>query len=370
MKIPFSRPEIDETDIIFAVETLRSGWVTVGPMVKKFEEALELYTKSKNVVALDSCTSALTLAGVALKELSFPLQIIEYPTVVIPALTFVATANSFYHAGYKVSFCDVKMDGNIDADLIPDTSEVVVPVHFSGQVCDLKAIRDKSIFVIEDAAHAIGAKYEGWHVGTTPYSDGACFSFYPTKNMTTIEGGAFITRQADLANYVRKLSLHGLDSSHIDRYERSSTSRPVVGYPGFKANMTDVEASIGISQLTKLDAFISRRAKLGKMYLRELSNKVQTLDFNGRDHVWHMFIILVDNRDEFVSKLKEKDIHAGIHYSPIIPAHPFYEGYTNYKRGQFPNAEYIADHCVSLPLFNGMTDDEQEHVIRNVKELL
>jgi len=362
MKVPFSKPKITDEEISCVVETLLSGWLTIGPKVKEFETALSKYTGSKNTVALDSCTSALTLSAVGIK--------VKKKKAVIPALTFIATANSFYHAGYDIEFCDVGMDGNIDPNCLHDGNDVVVPVHFAGQVCDIKRIAIKTISLIEDAAHAIGATYDDVHVGLSLYSDGACFSFYPTKNMTTIEGGAFISRHAQLTEFVRKLSLHGLDSSHINRYERSSIAKPTVAFPGFKANMTDVEASIGIVQLSKLNSFITRRKELVRNYFSELGNEIHPLALNGRDHVWHMFIILVDNRDEFVTKLREKKIYAGIHYSPIIPAHPFYSVLTGYRRGQFPIAEYIADHCVSLPLFNGMTDDEQDYVIRNVKKLL
>jgi len=367
MKIPFSRPQITEEDIEAVTQTLRSGWITVGPKVKEFEEALARFTGAKNAVALDSCTSALTLSATVLKKGK------EKQTAVIPALTFVATANSFYHAGYELKFCDVGMDGNIDIASMEYTGkkeDVIVPVHFAGQVCAIQSLTLVGTRIIEDAAHAIGATYRGVHVGLSPYSDGACFSFYPTKNMTTIEGGAFISRHETMTGFIQKLSLHGLDSSHINRYDRSSLARPTIASPGFKANMTDIEASLGISQLKRLPDFISARRRIAQTYIAELGDKVKILKLNGRDHVWHMFIILVDNRDEFVSKLKEKEISAGIHYSPIIPAHPFYSVLTGYRRGQFPNAEYIADHCVSLPLFNGMLDEEQDYVIRCVKELL
>jgi perosamine synthetase len=367
MKIPFSKPDITTDEILLAMRTLESGWITVGPQVKKFEERLGRYIGTENVVAVDSCTSALTLSAVAIRSQEYEMR---SSIALIPALTFVATANSFYHAGYDVQFCDVGMDGNMCEDQIGVDSEVTVPVHFAGQVCDLKRIREKSFVVIEDAAHAIGAKYDGVSVGLSKYSEGACFSFYPTKNMTTIEGGAFVSREKLLVDNVRKLSLHGLDSSHIDRYERSSTARPTVDYPGFKANMTDVEASIGIVQLQRLPSFIERRKQLAKNYMEELSGKVRMLDLNGRDHVWHMFIILINGRDEFLDDLKKEEIFAGVHYSPIIPAHPFYRDLTDYKVGKFPNAEYIADHCISLPLYNGMTDIEQSYVIEKVKKLL
>lgn len=361
--IPFSKPSITEEEIEEVTKVLNSNWLTVGPKVKEFEEAIKVYSKIDFSIAVDSCTSALTIAMRCLFDDS------RRQRAVIPALTFVATANAAYHAGYHIDFCDVGEDGNLNPDLLKDKNYLVVPVHYAGQVCDLDAIKAKSKFVIEDAAHAIGASYNGKHLGAE--TEGACFSFYPTKNMTTIEGGAFLTNNGILASLFRTLSLHGLGTSHINRYERSSLAKPTIDFfPGYKANMTDVEAAIGIVQLRRLNSFIEKRRNTVLTYMFELGDKAKVLELNLRDHVWHMFVILVENRDEVVTKLKEKGIGVGIHYSPIIPAHPFYSQLTGYKKGQFPVAEYISEHCLSLPLYNDITEQEIETVVKEVKGLI
>lgn len=359
--IPFSKPSITQDEVDAVVEVLNSGWLTIGDKVKEFEKDLSAYT-NQHVVAVDSCTSALTLSMLTIND-NYRENV-----AVIPALTFIATANAAYNAFYNIEFCDVGWDGNIDATQLKDRNYLVVPVHFAGQVCDVRAILDKSTHVIEDAAHAVGAFSQGKHVGY--FTDGACFSFYPTKNMTTIEGGAFATTDDRYYNIVKTYSLHGLGSSHITRYERSSVAKPTAEFIGFKANMTNVEAAIGIVQLRKLNSFIQKRKTIAEIYRTELKNKVQFLKLNGRDHVWHMVVGLVNNRDDVVSRAKALGVGLGIHYSPIIPAHPVYAEMTGYKRGQFPVAEHIADHCISLPLYNDITDEEVEKVIEVMKGLL
>lgn len=359
--IPFSKPSITQDEINAVIEVLNSGWLTIGDKVKEFERDLGAYT-GQHVAAVDSCTSALTLSMLTIND-NF-----RENTAVIPALTFIATANAAYNAFYNIEFCDVGWDGNIDAAQLKDRNYLVVPVHFAGQVCDVRAILDKSAHVIEDAAHAIGAFSQGKHVGY--YTDGACFSFYPTKNMTTIEGGAFATTDDRYFEIVKTYSLHGLGSSHITRYERSSVTKPIAEFIGFKANMTNVEAAIGIIQLKKLNSFIQKRKKVVEVYKNELKDKIRFLDINGRDNVWHMVVGLVEDRDSVVAKSKANGVGLGIHYSPIIPAHPVYTEMTGYKKGQFPVAEYIADHCISLPLYNDITEQEVEKVIEVMKGLL
>lgn len=362
MKIPFSKPSITEEEIQAVVEVLGSSWLTIGPKVKKFEELLAGYTGAQYVAAVDSCTSALTLSLKTVADLIGPGP----KKALVPALTFVATANAAHHAGFSVEFCDVGDDGNMDVSGLDYYSycDVVVPVHFAGQVCDLRAI-SKFGDIVEDAAHAIGATYDGVSVGLSDYSLGACFSFYPTKNMTTIEGGAFITSDEGIGNRVKELSLHGFSTDHISRFERSSIHKSLVTTPGYKANMTDVEAAIGIVQLSRLNSFIKNRKKIVQYYNAALPD-IEKLAINGRDHVWHMYIILVPkDRDIFVSKCREKDIMVGIHYSPTIPEHPFYN-----KGKRFPNAERISQRCASLPLYNDMTLDDAERVVEVVKELI
>lgn len=365
--IPFSKASIGEDEIKAVTDVLKSGWLTVGPKVREFENMIKEQTKSLHAVTFDSCTSALTVSLRIFKE-----SVYGPVTATIPALTFVATANAAYHAGYKIKFCDVDWDGNIDEFALSNSNDLTIPVHFAGQVCNLEEISKKSHLVVEDAAHAFGATYEDLYLGNHDFSMGACYSFYPTKIITTIEGGLFITKHELLSDLCRTRSLHGLGSAHVDRYsERSSLNKLVVDdFPGYKANMTDVEAAIGIVQLGKFKYFNIIRKRIAKRYTEELADKVSLLKVNGRDHVWHMFVILVPDRERVVSGLKAKGIGTGIHYSPIIPAHPFYQKLTNYNVGDFPVAEYISDHCISLPLYPSMTDQQIEKVIKSVKELV
>jgi dTDP-4-amino-4,6-dideoxygalactose transaminase len=188
--------------------------------------------------------------------------------------------------------------------------------------------------------------------------------------MTTIEGGAFATTDDRYFEIVKTYSLHGLGSSHITRYERSSVAKPTAEFIGFKSNMTNVEAAIGVVQLRKLNKFIQKRKSVVEIYKSELKDKIRFLDVNGRDHVWHMIVGLIPFRDFTVARAKALGVNLGIHYSPIIPAHPVYKEMTGYKVGQFPVAEYIADHCISLPLYNDITDEEVDKVIEVMKGLL
>lgn len=267
------------------------------------------------------------------------------------------------HNNLSIEFVDVDLTGNINAMEVPDYVKAIVPVHFAGQYCNMERFPPNKI-VIEDAAHAIGLFSNG-HVGT--HSLGSCISFYPTKNMTTIEGGAILTNFIEISETAKKLTMHGLDSSHISRYKRSSLAKPMAEYPGYKMNMSDVEAAVGIEQLKKLPYFLLIRKRIAEIYKEELRPYVQMLEVH-EEHVWHMFIILVDNRDKFIDEARNRNIGVGIHYSPIIPAHPYYEQLTGYKVGQFPVAEYISNHCVSLPLYPSMTNSEIEEVIKLVKE--
>lgn len=378
-EIPFSRPYIGIEEQLAVERVLESGWLTIGKEVKEFERELRHICRVNYAITTDSCTSALTIS---LKALAHRL-LIEHPNMplvaAIPALTFVATANAAVQAGYDVVFVDVDKSGSIDTNKLWEhparpVMSVVVPVHFAGNPCDLYSLWETKIPVIEDAAHALGAKFSGRPIGSNSPSVATCFSFYPTKTITTIEGGAIITSDpdAEFIDRLRTLSLHGLGADHIRRYERSSLNRPVVGDygPGYKANMTDVEAAIGREQLKKLDFILTRRRQIAMRYINELTGYVNLLYAHINGNSWHIFVLLVDDRDAFVSRMRDAGVNVGIHYSPIIPAHPYYQARTKYQEGHFPVAESIASRCVSLPLWPGMTDDMVDRVIATVKEVV
>lgn len=377
-RIPFSRPYIGLEERYAVGRVMDTKWLTIGKEVGDFEHDLGRFCGANHVIATDSCTSALTIA---LRALAHKLRN-ERPraplVAMVPALTFVATANAAVHAGYNVAFCDVNKSGNIDVDKLREhpvfpAASVIVPVHFAGSPCDLYSLWETGIPIIEDAAHALGAKYHGRTVGSNSPSIASCFSFYPTKTITTIEGGAITTSgdDTDLLDCMRALSLHGLGMSHANRYKRSSLTRPVVGEygPGYKANMTDIEAAFGREQLKKMDFILTRRRQYARLYADELRGHVEFLDTQHDGHAWHIFVILVDNRNVFASRMTNAGIGVGFHYSPIIPAHPYYRTCMgHYEEGDFPVAEMIASRCVSLPLYPELTEEQLFRVIKTVKE--
>lgn len=360
--IPFSRPDIRKQELDAVQRVFRSGWLTVGREVQAFESQLAHQLGARHVIAVDSCTSALTLT-----LRTFDPEPDE--RAVVPALTFVATANAAYHAGFEIDFCDVGPDGCIEADQASRSARVVVPVHFAGQACDLKVLWALGLPVVEDAAQALGARFNNRLIGSDSRSVATCFSFYPTKTITTGEGGAVTTPDPELAGRIKTLSLHGLGGAHVQRYERSSLSRPTIGEPGYKANMTDVEAAIGQVQLARLSGFLERRRDIARRYREGLADQVETLSVrNEAEHAWHLFVVLVEDRDAFVERMAAADIGVGVHYSPPLHLHPFYQERYGHAEGDFPVAERISARCVSLPLWPGMSDEQVETVIQAVRQ--
>ena len=367
-RIPFSKPSITQDDIDAVSDVMRSGWLTIGNEVASFEQELAERLGVEYVICVDSCTSALTLAI----ESYMPFS----GKICIPALSFIATANTVVKAGGEnnLVFCDVGCDGNINPCKIPKDADIVIPVHYAGQPCNM----DDIVFgrtVIEDAAHAFGAMYNNAIVGAASYRDyqtTCCFSFYPTKSMTTGEGGCITTNYKRVADYARSMSLHGLSAGHANRYERSSRNYPVVDQlPGYKMNMTNIAAALGRQQLKRLDSFLARRREIVARYQDELWSTVECLpfaDFIG--HAWHIFVILVDNRDDVAQKLDSLGIGTGVHYNPPLHLHPWYQRKYGHATGDFPVAERIAKRCLSLPLYPDMTDRQVERVISAVKSVI
>jgi dTDP-4-amino-4,6-dideoxygalactose transaminase len=363
MEVPFSRPSIgpEEHDAVNAV--LDSGWLSLGPKAKEFEEALCKYTGARYAVVMDSCTSALTISLRALQRLG-------HTQVTTTPLTYVATANTIELTGLEVKFSDIDEFGNLDAEAVP-ISDVIMPVHYAGFTCDIDKLATKGL-VLEDAAHALSATYDGkTRVGNHPNSAGACFSFYATKPCTTGEGGAFVTSNDLLAEGAKVLSLHGLGGDLLHRFERSSLDQPIITElwgPGYKGYMSDIAATMGITQLMKLDGFTAKRRKLAHRYIDELWSVVDCVRSDDGNSSWHMFVIHVQDRDNFVLRMKKKGIGVGIHYSPPLHLHPYYRKTYGYSEGDFPKAEYFAAHCVGLPLYPNMTEQEQDKVIKVLRE--
>lgn len=371
-------PWIGKEEINEVVKTLKSGWISTGPKTHHFEEMIKKYTGAKNIVALNSCTAGLHLALLA-------AGVKKGDEVITSPFTFAATANVILHVGAKPVFVDVQKDTfNIDPKLIKKAitkkTKAIIPVHYAGHPCDMDEIlriaKKYKLCVIEDAAHAIGAKYKGKNAGTM--GDFGSFSFYATKNITTIEGGAVSVANKDAAEKIRIMGLHGMDRDAWKRYAKGGHWYYEVKYPGFKYNMTDVQASLGIWQIKKLDKFIKRRQKIAEFYNKSFSDLPEIIPQATRPyvkHAMHLYSILLDlgrlkiNRDRFFKALDAENIGASVHFIPVH-LHPYYKKTFKFKPGDFPNAEYIFERTISLPISPVLKDKDVKDVVRAVRKII
>ena len=372
--LPYSLPWIEEEERQEVVDTLKSGWLSIGPKVKKFEDSLAGYTEAKYAIALNSCTAALHLSLVA-------LGIGGGDEVITTPFTFVATANVIVHVGAKPVFVDIERDTyNIDPEKVEEAvtskTRAIIPVHYAGQPCDMKTINEiaegHGLSVVEDAAHALGAEYEGKKIGT--FSDATCFSFYPTKNITTGEGGAVTTNNKELADKLGVLRLHGMDKSAWKRYSFKGSWYYEVLECGFKENMSDIQAALGIHQIRKLDKFMEIRRKYAEIYTKELGKLGEIITPHEKPnvkHPYHLYPILLRSYDrgKFIERMGEIGISCSVHFIPLH-LHPFYRNTFGSKRGDFPVAEWVYDREVSLPLYPKMSEKDVWDVIQATKEVL
>ena len=377
--LPFSRPCLGKEEIHEVVECLNSGWITTGPRCQEFEKDFAAYVGAKHAVALSSCTAGLHLAFLA-------LGLGEGDEVVTSPMTFAATVNMIYLCGAKPVLADIDVRtrqvliDEIEAKITPRT-KAVVPVHFAGSACDLQAIealaRQHGLLVVEDAAHAVGTRYRGKLIGSG--DNPAAFSFHPIKNMTTGEGGMLVTNDDDLAEQVRVLKFHGIAKDAWKRYAADGVSQYDVLRPGFKYNMMDIQAALGIHQLRRLDDFIRQRTEQARYYDQHLA-EIDEIGLPGMPpypvrHAWHLYTVLVKvetlaiNRDEFMNELKRRNIGTGLHFK-AIHLHPFYARELQLSRGSLPNAEYVSDRIVSLPLFPRLERNDQDDVIEAIKDVI
>ena len=376
--IPFHVPQIDEDEIRSVVETLRSGWLTTGMKVKRFEEDFARYLGSSHAIAVNSCTAALHLALEA-------VGIEEGDEVIVPTMTFTASAEVVLYLKAKPVLVDCLPDTfNIDPDrlqrAITPRTKAIIPVHFGGQPCDMGRIleiaRRHNLYVIEDAAHALPAKYRGKTVGTI--GDITCFSFYATKTITTGEGGMATTQNPEWAARMRMMSLHGISHDAWKRYAKEGSWYYEVLRPGFKYNLTDIGAAIGIEQLKKCDAFGASRNRIATAYDKGFSAlpEIQT-PVCGPDlqHAWHLYVIqlrpdrLKITRDQFIEALKEQGIGTSVHFIPLH-LHPYYRDKFGYAPDDFPRATEAYHRIISLPIYPKMTDSNIDHVIDAVTQVL
>ena len=375
--LPYALPFIGEEEIAEVVDTLRSGWLSSGPKVKQFEQDFAAYTGASHAVAVSSCTAALHIALTA-------LGIKPGVEVIVPTITFCATANVVVHLGGRPVIVDVDKHCQIDPTeverAINSRTKAIIPVHFAGQACDLNEILAlglaHGIPVIEDAAHAAGSEYDGKRIGT--HGKVSAFSFYATKNMTTGEGGMLTTQDGDLAARMRQLSLHGMSRNAWNRYSAAGSWFYEVLEPGYKDNMTDIQAAIGIHQLRRLDSFILRRRQIAACYRAAFSGipGIQLpVELPNRNHTYHLFPIRIDSeligldREQFIRQLQKANIGTSVHFIPLH-RHPYYQKTFDYQPSQFPMAEQLFEGMFSLPLYPKMTDEDVSDVIRAVQTQL
>src|SRR5579872_985979 len=370
--LPFSRPLISRAAIDEVVTCLESGWITTGPRVLQFTENLQHYLDAPFVLPLSSATAGLHLALLA-------MNLEPGDEVITTPLIFAATLNVIVLAGAHPVLVDIdpdtlNMDLNLLESAINEKTRVIMPVHFAGLPIDLDVLyqiaETYNLRVLEDAAHAIGTEYKGKKVGS--FGDTQVFSFHPNKNMTTGEGGCIATRDEELAKKIGLLRFHGMDREAWNRFGKSGSQDYEIILPGFKYNMMDIQAALGLHQLKELEGFIERRTELVNRYQEVLVDWPEwTLpgepSFSHR-HAWHLFTPLINetearmDRDEFMLRMKEKNIGTGLHYR-AIHLYPYYRETFGFKLGDFPVAENICSRIVSLPLFSGMTDAEHDRVI-------
>lgn len=370
----FGSPRIEEDEIEEVAECLRSGWISTGPRVAQFEKMFAEYIGSGFAVALNSCTAGLHLA---LKVAGID----PGDEVITTPMTFGATANVIVNQGAIPVFVDInRKTQNIDPQKIEEKitprTRVILPVHMAGRPCDMDEIlhiaKTHNLVVIEDAAHALEARYKGRKIGAI--GDVTAFSFYVTKNLTTSEGGMVTTQNEEWADRINTLRLHGLSKGAWKRYSSEKFLHYQVLEPGFKYNMMDIQAAMGLKQLEKIENYWQRRNRIWEMYDAAFQNlPVQTPAPVSDDikHARHLYTLMLDveklkcSRDEFQQALYELNIGTGIHFLSLH-LHPYYRERFGFRHDDFPEAEYISERTISLPLSAKLTDVDVADVIQAV----
>jgi dTDP-4-amino-4,6-dideoxygalactose transaminase len=374
----FGSPEIRDEEIEEVLATLRSAWIGTGPRVARFESEFRDYAGAEHAVALNSCTAGLHLAMTG-------LGLGPDDEVIVPAMTFAATANAVVHAGGRPVLAEVDRDTMcltpeaVEAKLTPRT-RAIMPVHFAGRPCEIEAIvalaRQAGLAVVEDCAHAIETLVNGRHAGT--FGDFGVFSFYVTKNVVTGEGGMVVTSDEAAAARIKTLALHGLSADAWSRFSDEGYKHYEVVEPGFKYNMMDLQAALGVHQLARAEANLQRRQEIWHRYdeaFADLPLRTPVAEQPGTRHARHLYTVLLDlehlrrTRDEVLLDLHRQNIGTGVHYR-ALHLHPYYRDTGDHRRGDFPNAEWISDRTVSLPLSPKLTDEDVEDVIEAVRSAL
>ncbi len=365
-KYPYGHQNITEDDIACVAEALRADFITSGPVVESFERAICEYTGAKYCVALSNATAGLHIAAMA-------AGLKEGDEAITSPITFLSSANCARFCGATVVFADIDpATANISVSeiekKITDKTKLIVPVHFAGQSCDMRRIREiaaeRSITVIEDAAHAIGSDYLGTKVGSCEYSDMTVFSFHPVKTITTGEGGAITTNDESLYKRLKALRSHGVykegEMARDWRYEMREL--------GFNYRMTELQAALGVSQMRRLGAFKARRREIVKFYNERLGlPHLREEEFSNA--CFHLYPVLLENRAEVYRKAREKGLFLQVHYIPVY-SQPYYRSLGLYDPRDYPNAEEYYRKTISLPLYPALTDADLEEIARRLGEIL
>ncbi len=376
--LPFSRPSITETDIAAVSDVLRSGWITTGVKNAEFEEKFCEYTGCAGAVALSSATAGMHLVLKA-------LGIGPGDEVITPSMTWVSTVNLIVLSGAVPIFADVDRETlMVTAESVQkrlsERTRVIIPVHFAGAPVDMAPVRKlaerRNIAIVEDAAHAVGTEYHGEKIGKRGTS---IFSFHPIKNITSGEGGMFCSDDLDLINRIRRLKFHGLGVDAYDRRTQGRSPQAQVMAPGFKYNLPDILAVLGICQLARIEAFNDKRTQLS-LYYRERLSKIEGIQPLGipnypHRHSWHLFIIRLDidklklSRNDFMVKLKKRNIGTGLHFR-AVHQQKYYRETMRIPSNLLPDTEWNSDRICSLPLFPEMTHEDVDDVVDTIKDIL
>lgn len=376
--LPFHKASIGDREIREVADALSSGWITTGPKTKKFEEEFTRRVGAKYGVAVNSCTAAMHLALAA-------IGIKEGDEVIVPVMTFTATAEVVVYFKATPVFIDCDSDtllmdvGLLEEKITPKT-KAIIPVHYAGQACDIDAILEiaqkHGIKVIWDAAHSFPTEYKGKMVGSFP--DITCFSFYATKTLATGEGGMAVTDNKEYADQMRILSLHGMSKDAWNRYSKEGSWYYEIVAPGYKYNLTDIAAAIGLVQLSRHGELLKKRQKIAQVYrdafqgMEELT-PLKLLSYGNM--AWHLFVIKLNleklsiNRNRFISELKDRNIGSSVHFIPLH-LHPYWKEAYGLKESDFPMASAVYKQIVSLPIFPDMTDEDAGDVVSAVKDIV
>ena len=376
--LPFHKASIGEKEIREVVDALGSGWITTGPKTKKFEEEFTRRVGAKYGVAVNSCTAAMHLALAA-------IGIKEGDEVIVPVMTFTATAEvvTYFKATPVFIDCDsdtLLMDVGLLEEKITPKTKAIIPVHYAGQACDIDAILEIAqkygIKVIWDAAHSFPTEYKGKMVGSFP--DITCFSFYATKTLAMGEGGMAVTDNKEYADRMRILSLHGMSKNAWNRYSKEGSWYYEIVAPGYKYNLTDIAAAIGLVQLSRRGKLLKKRQKIAQVYrdafqgMEELT-PLKLLSYGSM--AWHLFVIKLNleklsiDRNRFISELNDRNIGSSVHFIPLH-LHPYWKEAYGLKESDFPTASAIYKQIISLPIFPDMADEDAGDVVSAVKDIV